>query len=113
MTDYCDKVFVGSEISKPTVKVAYVVAKDCGHYTRFCRHSCEIKANIVEARVEKERVLVLQAERRIAADEQATIDFDSDYFKSKEFLCQSRTCKYSGEGNSTIPKKNTNLEHEG
>lgn len=96
-TDYCHEVLVGPEFSKTGAKVAYIDAEHCGNNTRFCNHSCENNANIVEARVGMDRVLVLKAEKSIAAGAQITIDYGSDYFACRTCLCGSTRCKYPSD----------------
>lgn len=44
-----------------------------------------------------ERVLVLQAGKEIAADEQITIDFGSDYFAGRKRSCCFRRCRYTND----------------
>lgn len=93
-TEYCHEVFVGPESSKTSATIAYIDAEKCGNYTRFCNHSCEHNAVISEGRVGKERVLALRAIKYIAAGEQITIDYGTEYFQTRQCLCGSAKCKY-------------------
>ncbi|KAH6638201.1 hypothetical protein C7974DRAFT_451488 [Boeremia exigua] len=85
-TEYCHEVFIGPEFEKTGASIAYIDAERCGNYVRFCNHSCENNANISEERVGEERVLVLRATKRIAAGEQVTIDYGTDFFRGGQCL---------------------------
>lgn len=101
-TDYCHEVVIGPAFTKTEAPVAYIDAKLCGNYVRFCNHSCENNAYICEGRIGKERVLVLRAAKRIAADEQVTVDYGTDYFRDRQCLCGSSKCRYSGAAHGMV-----------
>lgn len=93
-TDYCHEVSIGPKFEKTGAPIAYIDAEKYGNYVRFCNHSCDHNAVISEARVGKERVLVLRATRLITAGEQICIDYGTDYFQSRQCLCSSTNCRY-------------------
>jgi hypothetical protein len=94
-TDYCHQVKIGPDFSKAEAQVAYIDAEKYGNYTRFANHSCDNNANIVEARVGKERVLVMRAIRGIEIGEQVCIDYQYEYFLERQCLCGTKKCQYS------------------
>ncbi|KAF9699552.1 hypothetical protein EKO04_002310 [Ascochyta lentis] len=102
-TDYCHEVTIGPEFQKKSAPMAYIDAEKCGNYVRFCNHSCESNAKIFEARVGKERVLALRATRWIKSGEQICIDYGDDYFRSRQCLCESASCKYPNAVNVVSP----------
>jgi hypothetical protein len=102
-TDYCHEVTIGPKFEKTVAPIAYIDAEKHGNYVRFCNHNCNSNAMIFEARVGKERVLVLRATRRITAGEQICIDYGTDYFQSRQCLCRSAKCKYPYAVNVVAP----------
>ncbi|KZM26353.1 hypothetical protein ST47_g2587 [Ascochyta rabiei] len=102
-TDYCHEVTIDPEFQKTSAPVAYIDAEKHGSHVRFCNHSCDSNAKIFEARVGKERVLVLRATKRIKAGEQICIDYGDDYFRRRQCLCRSEKCKYPDAVNAVMP----------
>ncbi|KAJ4363714.1 Histone-lysine N-methyltransferase ehmt1 [Ascochyta clinopodiicola] len=102
-TDYCHEVTIGPEFQKTSAPVAYIDSEKYGNHVRFCNHSCESNAKILEARVGKERVLALRATTWIKAGEQIRIDYGDDYFRCRQCLCGSEVCKYPNAVNVGTP----------
>ncbi|KAF2132753.1 SET domain-containing protein [Dothidotthia symphoricarpi CBS 119687] len=93
-TAYCHEVSIGPMFSNVETPVAYIDAEHCGNYARFCNHSCDNNADICEARVGTERMLVLKANKSIIPGEQICVDYGEDYFRQRQCLCGRETCKY-------------------
>ena len=86
-------------------QIGSIDATAVGNWTRFLPHSCDANCEMFLARVGATRLHVIGARTDIAAGEELSIDYGTEYFRRAGMFCKCRSpiCRYAYNPEALFP----------